>query len=66
LLVYQQMPDATKGQAIIDFIKWALTVGQQYAAPLAYAPLPPQVVAAATAQLGTVKAQADNLEIAAR
>ena len=66
LLIYQQMPDATKGQAIIGFIKWALTTGQQYAAPLAYAPLPAQVVSAAAAQLGTVKAQADNLEMATK
>jgi phosphate transport system substrate-binding protein len=64
LLVYQQMPDATKGQAIIDFIKWALTSGQQYAPPLAYAPLPPAVIGAEQVQLSTVKAQADNLKLA--
>lgn len=54
LLIYQQQTDKAKGQAIVDFIKWALGAGQQYAGPLAYAPLPGQVVGAELAQLGKV------------
>lgn len=44
LLVYQQQSDATKGKALVGFLRWMLTDGQQYAAPLTYAPLPAQVV----------------------
>jgi len=40
LLVYQQQSDHAKGQAIVNFLKWALTSGQKDAAPLNYAPLP--------------------------
>ena len=29
---------------MVDFMKWALTDGQQYAAPLGYAPLPQAVI----------------------
>jgi phosphate transport system substrate-binding protein len=44
LLVYLQQSDHAKGQAIVDFLKWALTSGQKDAAPLNYAPLPESVV----------------------
>jgi phosphate transport system substrate-binding protein len=40
LLVYQQQTDHAKGEAILRFLKWALTAGQKHAAPLNYAPLP--------------------------
>jgi phosphate transport system substrate-binding protein len=43
LLVYQQQTDHTKGEAIVKFLKWALTEGQKDAAPLNYAPLPEAV-----------------------
>jgi len=45
LLVYRQQTDKTKGQQIINFLKWALHDGQQYAPTLQYAPLPAPVVA---------------------
>jgi len=44
LLVYRQQTDHTKGEAIVNFVKWALTEGQKDAAPLNYAPLPQAVV----------------------
>jgi phosphate transport system substrate-binding protein len=44
LLVYRQQTDHDKGQAIVNFIKWALTAGQKDAAPLNYARLPEAVV----------------------
>jgi phosphate transport system substrate-binding protein len=37
------MTDA-KAKALVDFIKWAITEGQQFAPELEYAPLPEQVV----------------------
>jgi phosphate transport system substrate-binding protein len=44
LLIPSKIQDATKRQAIVGFLKWMLTDGQQYCEPLAYAKLPAQVV----------------------
>jgi len=44
LLVYANQKDKTKGKALIDFLKWAVTDGEQFAAELLYAPLPKDVV----------------------
>ncbi len=44
LLVYKQQQDHTKGEAIVHFLRWALTEGQKDAAPLNYAPLPQAVI----------------------
>jgi phosphate transport system substrate-binding protein len=44
LLVYKDQTDHAKGQAIVNFLKWALTDGQKEAPPLNYAPLPQAVV----------------------
>jgi phosphate transport system substrate-binding protein len=54
LLVYQNQSDAASGQAIVKFLKWALTDGQQYAAPLFYAPLPQAVIAKEMAQISQI------------
>ena len=54
LLVYADQTDATKGQALVAFIHWALTDGQAAEAPLGYAPLPEQVDQQALAQLHLV------------
>jgi ABC-type phosphate transport system substrate-binding protein len=40
---------------MVDFMKWALTDGQQYCAGLGYAPLPPSVVKLEMAALGKIK-----------
>jgi phosphate transport system substrate-binding protein len=40
LLVYQQQKDAAKGKKIVEFLKWALTKGEDMAKQLEYAPLP--------------------------
>jgi phosphate transport system substrate-binding protein len=55
LLIYKNQEDATKGKALVDFIKWAVHDGQQYAAPLLYAPLPADVVAMIDKKLEEVK-----------
>jgi len=44
LLVFKNQTDKVKGQAIVKFLNWALTDGQQYAAGLDYAPLPSAVI----------------------
>ncbi|HJU28910.1 MAG TPA: phosphate ABC transporter substrate-binding protein PstS [Candidatus Binataceae bacterium] len=54
LVIYKDQPDQAKGQALIKLLRWALTSGQQYAAPLHYAPLPKAVVDKELAQLKQV------------
>ena len=55
LLIYKQMDDHTKGAAIVNFIKWAITDGQKYAEGLDYAPLPANVVELIQQKLNHVK-----------
>ena len=43
LLIYQQQKDAVKGKKVVEFLKWALTKGQEMAMQLDYAPLPDQL-----------------------
>lgn len=54
LLVYQDQKDATKGQALLAFLYWALTDGQKEEAALGYAPLPGDVQTKALAELHTI------------
>ena len=54
LLVYADQTDATKGQALVAFIYWALTDGQALEAPLGYAPLPAEIDQQALTQLHLV------------
>ncbi len=55
LLVYQKQTDKTVGEAIVNFLKWAITKGQQYAPALKYAPLPAAVVEREQAQIATIQ-----------
>jgi phosphate transport system substrate-binding protein len=43
LLVYEQQKDATKGKKLVEFLKWALTKGEEMAKQLDYAPLPAEL-----------------------
>jgi phosphate transport system substrate-binding protein len=43
-IVYQNQQNAQKGQALADLLWWMVHDGQQYAAPLTYAPLPDAIV----------------------
>ncbi|MGI9115506.1 MAG: phosphate ABC transporter substrate-binding protein PstS [Chthoniobacterales bacterium] len=40
LLVYEQQKDPAKGKKLVEFLKWALTKGEDIAKQLDYAPLP--------------------------
>lgn len=55
ILIYKDMDDKVKGQAIVDFLKWAIHDGQDYAKELLYAPLPSDVVSMIDAKLTHVK-----------
>jgi phosphate transport system substrate-binding protein len=43
LLVYQQQNDPTKGKKLVEFLKWALTKGEDMSKQLDYAPLPAEL-----------------------
>ncbi|MHB9025026.1 MAG: phosphate ABC transporter substrate-binding protein PstS [Armatimonadota bacterium] len=54
ILLYKEQPDAAKGSALVQFLRWAIRDGQQYAAPLVYAPLPGAVVTINDGALATI------------
>ena len=45
LLFNERPSDRVKSRTMVDFVRWALTDGQRFAAELGYAPLPKEVVA---------------------
>ena len=55
LLLYENPTDKSQAQAMVDFMKWALTDGQKYSAELGYAPLPASLVQLETAALARIK-----------
>jgi phosphate transport system substrate-binding protein len=55
MLVYEKMEDKAKAAELAKFINWALTDGQQYAKPLKYAPLPPNLVKLVKQSVAQVK-----------
>jgi phosphate transport system substrate-binding protein len=54
LLVYTHQTDPTKGKALVGFLGWMLSAGQQYAPALYYAPLPSSLLAREKAQIGKI------------
>jgi len=57
LLMYENPQDKTMAKVMVDFMKWALSDGQKYAADLGYAPLPTSVVDMELKSLATIKLQ---------
>lgn len=55
LLIPDKIDNAAKKKALIDFLKWMMTAGQQDAQGLSYAPLPKPVVAKEEKQIVLVK-----------
>jgi phosphate transport system substrate-binding protein len=55
LLLCADPSDKAQSKAMVDFTKWALTDGQDFATELGYAPLPAEVVIRELAALDTVK-----------
>jgi phosphate transport system substrate-binding protein len=54
LMLYTDQQDKTKGTALVDFLYWIVTDGQQYAVNLHYAHLPSNMVTSDIASLKTV------------
>ncbi len=55
LLVYKQQTDPVKGKALVDFLRWELSKGQQMAPALLYAPLPANVNAMVLKTVNSIK-----------
>ncbi|HSQ60035.1 MAG TPA: phosphate ABC transporter substrate-binding protein PstS [Acidobacteriota bacterium] len=56
LLVYKDQKDAAKGKALVDFIQWSISEGQEAADELDYARLPESVVKVNQANLMSLTA----------
>ena len=55
LLFYESPKDKQRAKVMKDFVRWALTDGQKYAAELGYAPLPESVVKLEFAALDRIR-----------
>lgn len=55
LLVYDPAKDPVKGKALIEFLGWAMQMGQSFAAPLHYAPLPAELVTRVQQRIAQLK-----------
>lgn len=55
LLAYDPAKDPVKGKAVTDFLGWAMQMGQSFAAPLHYAPLPAGLVARVQRRIAQLK-----------
>jgi phosphate transport system substrate-binding protein len=54
ILVYKNQSDPVKGKKLVDFLRWALHDGEQFASTLDYAPLPAALVARLDNQLAAI------------
>lgn len=55
LLIYKNVRDKSKGEAIVKFLRWAMGEGQSYAKDLLYAPLPKEVVKRCEVKIAQIK-----------
>lgn len=55
LLVYRDQADSVKGRKLVDFIRWALTEGDEEAVALHYAPLPAALERGVLSRLDSVR-----------
>ena len=55
ILVYQNQPDAVKGEKLVRFLRWAYKDGEKAASALDYAPLPAAIVAQLQIRLKTIR-----------
>jgi len=64
LLIHKDQQDAAKGKALVQFLWWASHDGQQFAAPLDYAPLPAPVVKKVETTIRTLTVQGKTVNAA--
>jgi phosphate transport system substrate-binding protein len=55
ILLYGNYPDPKKGKAVKDFIKWAITDGQNSSEALGYCSLPPHIRELALRAINEIK-----------
>jgi phosphate transport system substrate-binding protein len=57
LLIYKQMKEKEKAQAVIKFLGWAMADGQSFAKDLYYAPLPAEVVKLCQKKIASIQSK---------
>jgi phosphate transport system substrate-binding protein len=57
MLLYENPSDKARSRTMVEFMQWALTDGQKFAADLGYSPLPAAVVKLELEALKKVKVQ---------
>jgi phosphate transport system substrate-binding protein len=57
LLIYKQMKDKEKTQAVTKFLGWAMADGQSFAKDLYYAPLPAEVVKLCQKKIASIQSK---------
>jgi phosphate transport system substrate-binding protein len=57
MLFYEEPSDKAQAKTMVDFMRWALTDGQKFAAELGYSPLPANVVEMELKALDRIKLQ---------
>ena len=62
LLVYQNMKNEAKANAMVKFLRWAMGKGQTYAAGLYYAPLPKAVVKLCDKKINLITANGKKIK----
>lgn len=62
LLVYQDMKNETKANAMVKFLKWSMEKGQTFAAGLYYAPLPKPVVKLCEKKISMITANGKKIK----
>lgn len=60
MLVPSIITDDSKREAIISFLRWGLTKGQEFLQPLHYAPLPAPIVAKEEAAISNIKSSSQG------
>lgn len=61
ILVSEKQKDEEKGRALVNFLQWAVTDGQQYCKDLYYAPLPKEVVTLCEKKIASITANGKKL-----
>jgi len=55
IIAYTKQKDPAKGKKLTDFLKWAMTDGQELSAPLDYAPLPESMRRALVSKIDSIQ-----------